>query len=114
MDAEPARKVEYGVTPTEVMASMAGIDFVRAIFDGRLPAPPIMQTIEPFDSTAEPGVVAFHSIPGFRHYNPIGSVHGGYAAIVAGFRDGARGALRCCRRGPATPRSNSRSVLSEA
>ena len=23
-----------------------------------------------------------HSIPGFRHYNPIGSVHGGYAAIL--------------------------------
>jgi len=74
--------VEYGVTPTEVMASMAGIDFVRAIFDGRLPAPPIMQTVEPFDCTAEPGVVVLNSVPGFRHYNPIGSVHGGYAAIL--------------------------------
>ena len=40
------------------------------------------KTIEPFDSSAEPGVVAFHSIPGFRHYNPIGSVHGGYAATL--------------------------------
>jgi uncharacterized protein (TIGR00369 family) len=75
-------KVEYGVTPTHVMASMAGIDFVRAMFAGKLPSPPIMQTVEPFDSTAEPGVVVFHSIPGFRHYNPIGSVHGGYAATL--------------------------------
>ena len=82
MDDEIAPKIEYGVTPAEVMASMAGVDFVRAIFDGRLPAPPIMQTIEPFDSTAEPGLVAMHSIPGFRHYNPIGSVHGGYAATL--------------------------------
>ena len=82
MDAPPARKVEYGVTPIEAMASMAGLDFVRAIFDGRLPAPPIMQTIEPFDSTAEAGVIAFYSVPGFRHYNPIGAVHGGYAAIL--------------------------------
>jgi uncharacterized protein (TIGR00369 family) len=82
MDDQPAPKTEYGVTPTEVMASMAGVDFVRAIFEGRLPAPPIMQTIEPFDSTAEPGIVVFHSIPGFRHYNPIGSVHGGYAATL--------------------------------
>ena len=24
----------------------------------------------------------FYSVPGFRHYNPIGSVHGGYAAIL--------------------------------
>jgi uncharacterized protein (TIGR00369 family) len=82
MDTSAAPKVEYGVTPTDVMASMAGVDFVRAIFDGTLPAPPIMQTIEPFDSTAEPGVVVMHSIPGFRHYNPIGSVHGGYAATL--------------------------------
>ena len=77
-----APKIEYGVTPTHIMASMPGIDFVRAIFAGQLPAPPIMQTIEPFDSTAESGVVAIHSIPGFRHYNPIGSVHGGYAATL--------------------------------
>jgi uncharacterized protein (TIGR00369 family) len=82
MDDPSAPAVEYGVTPPEVMASMAGGDFVRAIFDGTLPAPPIMQTIEPFDSSAEPGVVVMHSIPGFRHYNPIGSVHGGYAATL--------------------------------
>jgi uncharacterized protein (TIGR00369 family) len=82
MDDNTAPEVEYGVTPTEVVASMAGIDFVRAIFDGELPEPPIMQTIEPFDSTAEPGVVVLNSIPGFRHYNPIGSVHGGYAATL--------------------------------
>ena len=75
-------QIEYGVPPTEVMASMTGVDFARAIFDGRLPAPPIMQTVEPYDSSAEPGIVAFHSVPGFRHYNPIGSVHGGYAAIL--------------------------------
>jgi uncharacterized protein (TIGR00369 family) len=82
MGAPSPRKIEYGVTPPEVMASMAGIDFVRAIFDGKLPSPPIMQTVEPFDCTAEPGVVVMHSIPGFRHYNPIGSVHGGYAATL--------------------------------
>src|SRR4030081_3993878 len=88
MDDQTAPKIEYGVTPAEVVASMTGLDFVRAIFEGKLPAPPVMQTIEPFDSTAEPGVVAIHSIPGFRHYNPIGSVHGGYAATLL---DSARG-----------------------
>src|SRR5207253_702744 len=82
MDDQTAPTSEYGVTPPEVAASMAGIDFVRAIFAGELPTPPIMQTIEPFDSSAEPGVVVIHSIPGIRHYNPIGSVHGGYAATL--------------------------------
>lgn len=82
MNSPTPRKVEYGVTPTEVMAAMKGIDFLRAMFEGRLPAPPIMENIEPFDYSAEPGVVSFCSIPGFRHYNPIGSVHGGYAATL--------------------------------
>jgi uncharacterized protein (TIGR00369 family) len=73
---------EYGVVPLGVMASMPGLDFVRAIFARQLPQPPIMQTVEPFDCTAEPGIVVIHSVPGLRHYNPIGSVHGGYAAIL--------------------------------
>jgi uncharacterized protein (TIGR00369 family) len=75
-------KIEYGVVPIEVMASMPGLDFVRGIFARTLPEPPIMQGVEPFDCTAEPGAVVMHSVPGFRHYNPIGSVHGGYAAIL--------------------------------
>jgi uncharacterized protein (TIGR00369 family) len=82
MPEPSAPALEFGVTPTEIMASMPGLDFVRAIFSGKLPEPPIMQTIEPFDCTAEPGVVVINSIPGFRHYNPIGSVHGGYAATL--------------------------------
>ena len=81
-DAPASSKVQYGVTPTAEMASMTGIDFLRAMFSGKFPAPPIMQTVEPFDYTVEPGVVSFHSVPGFRHYNPIGSVHGGYAATL--------------------------------
>ena len=32
-----APKIEYGVTPTHIMAAMPGIDFVRAIFAGKLP-----------------------------------------------------------------------------
>jgi hypothetical protein len=113
MDDQTGPKVEYGATPTEVMASMAGVDFVRAIFDGRLPSPPITQTIEPFDSTAEPGVVVFHSTPGFRHYNPIGSVYGGYTATLLDSAMGLASTPRCCR-ASATPHSNSKSALSEA
>jgi uncharacterized protein (TIGR00369 family) len=82
MDDRTALKPGYGVMPVEAMASMAGIDVVRGIFDGTLPQPPIMQGVEPFDCTAEPGVVVMHSVPTLHHYNPIGSVHGGYAAIL--------------------------------
>ena len=83
MDDESGKQtIEYGIVPIDVMASMSGLDFVRAIFARRLPEPPIMQTVEPFDCAAELGAVVIHSVPGLRHYNPIGSVHGGYAAIL--------------------------------
>lgn len=82
MTDTPAPTAVYDVVPTSLMASMPGLDFVRKIFSGELPQPPIMENVEPFDSTIEAGVVVFHSVPGFRHYNPIGSVHGGYAAIL--------------------------------
>jgi hypothetical protein len=57
MDESGEQTIKYGVTPVDVMASMSGLDFVRAIFARRLPEPPIMQTVEPFDCTAEPGGV---------------------------------------------------------
>src|SRR6202041_765035 len=82
MDDKPTRKLEFGVTPAPALGSMEGSVFARPMFAGKFREPPIMQTVEPFDCTAEPGVVVIHSIPGFRHYNPIGSVHGGYAAIL--------------------------------
>src|ERR1700753_134687 len=74
--------IQYGLTPVEAMAKMPGIDFVRGIFNGSLPPPPIMQSVKPFNCTAEPGVAVLHAIPGLQHYNPIGSVHGGYSAIL--------------------------------
>ena len=76
-DKSGKQAIEYGIVPIDVMASMSGLDFVRAIFARRLPEPPIMQTVEPFDCTVEPDAVVIHSVPGLRHYNPIGSVHGG-------------------------------------
>lgn len=81
-DAPVAETIEYGVTPLPVMAAMTGLDFVRGIFNGKLPAPPIMEPILPFDATAESGNVAFSTVPRLRHYNPIGLVHGGYAATL--------------------------------
>src|SRR5467141_3710503 len=81
-DKSGKQAIEYGIVPIDLMALMSGLDFVRAIFARRLPEPPIMQTVEPFDCTVEPGAVVIHSVPGLRHYNPIGSVHGGYAAIL--------------------------------
>lgn len=62
--------------------SMAGIDFLRACRDGRLPAPPILASTDCALEEVEHGRAVFALIPGEAHYNPIGSVHGGVIATV--------------------------------
>jgi uncharacterized protein (TIGR00369 family) len=70
--------------------SMAGIDFLRAMRDGHLPAPPIAKLLGFTIATVEPGRVVFEVTPGEQHYNPIGVVHGGLAMTIL---DSAMG---CC------------------
>ena len=78
-DGSPSR---FGVTPPDVLASMSGLDFLRKMFAGELPDAPMMQLVGFSHGSADPGHVVFHAIPGFQHYNPIGSVHGGFAATL--------------------------------
>ena len=71
--------------PREVAARglrLAGMDYVRAIFAGELPAPPISTLIGFRGVEAEPGRAVFEMTPGPEHYNPIGSVHGGIALTL--------------------------------
>ncbi len=62
--------------------SMAGIDFLRAIRDGRLPSPPIARLMGFSLTEVEPGHAVFEVTPGEQHYNPIGVVHGGLAMTL--------------------------------
>ena len=63
-------------------AAMAGIDYMRAIASGELPPPPIAVVMRMQPVEVDPGIVVFEGEPGEEHYNPIGSVHGGYAATL--------------------------------
>jgi uncharacterized protein (TIGR00369 family) len=62
--------------------SQAGIDFLRAMRDGDLPPPPMALLLGFRLTEVEPGHVVFECTPGEQHYNPIGVVHGGYAATI--------------------------------
>jgi uncharacterized protein (TIGR00369 family) len=70
--------------------TMAGIEYLRAIRDGRLPSPPIARLLGFNLVEVEPGHAVFECVPGERHYNPIGVVHGGLAMTLL---DSAMG---CC------------------
>jgi uncharacterized protein (TIGR00369 family) len=62
--------------------AMAGIDFLRAMADGKLPGPPIAATLGFTVASVEPGRVVFELTPAEFQYNPIGSVHGGVYATM--------------------------------
>jgi uncharacterized protein (TIGR00369 family) len=63
-------------------AEMAGIDYMRALIVGELPPPPIAIAMNMAPIELEEGRVVFAGEPGEEHYNPIGAVHGGYAATI--------------------------------
>ena len=61
---------------------MAGKEFLEAIADGRLPAPPIARTLGFALFSVGTGTAAFEFVPADFHYNPIGSVHGGVLSTL--------------------------------
>jgi len=72
----------FGVVPPEVLRAYDGLSFLKALIAGELPAPPIQQTLGFTLAEAEPGRTVFRGTPEFRYYNPIGTVHAGFAATL--------------------------------
>ena len=72
----------YGVATAEALAAQDGLTFLRGIIDGTHPNPPISETLGFHLAEADPGRAVFTCVPEFRHYNPIGTVHGGLAATL--------------------------------
>ena len=70
------------ISLAEAGRSMPGIEFLRAIRDRTLPAPPIARLLGFELVEVEPGHAVFEIVPGERHYNPIGVVHGGLAMTL--------------------------------
>ena len=73
--SDPAALAEAGRT-------MSGIEFLQAIRDGRLPAPPIAELLGFKLVEVDTGHAVFEVLPGEQHYNPIGVVHGGLAMTL--------------------------------
>lgn len=78
------RTVEWE-DPVELAAGAAqltGLEFMRAIADGRHPPPPIARLLDMSLLEVEHGRAVFALEPAEWMYNPIGSVHGGIAATI--------------------------------
>jgi len=67
-----------GPVPRHKTAGMSGLQVFEAIFAGELPAPPIGDTMDFIPVHTERGIAIFQGQPKLRHYNPLGTVHGGW------------------------------------
>ncbi len=59
-----------------------GMEIFQRIFAGELPRPPIGDTLEFVPIRVEPGLAVFQGRPQLKHYNPLGTVHGGWFATL--------------------------------
>jgi uncharacterized protein (TIGR00369 family) len=63
-------------------ATMSGLEYMTAVSEAEVPPPPIAVLMRYRPVEIEEGRVVFEGEPGEEHYNPIGVVHGGYAATM--------------------------------
>jgi len=62
--------------------AMAGLDLMRALRDGIVPAPPIAALVGLALTEVDEGRVVMRLTPAEYHYNPIGTMHGGILATL--------------------------------
>jgi uncharacterized protein (TIGR00369 family) len=72
----------YGLVSADDLKTYDGLGFLSAIIAGTIPQPPIGEILGFHLVEAEAGRAVFEGLPEARHYNPIGSVHGGFAATL--------------------------------
>lgn len=79
-----------GTIPHEDVEHYTGLELLRRLVAGEYPAPSIAARMNFGLVEVEEGRAVFKGVPGARHFNPLGSVHGGWAATVLD------SALGCC------------------
>jgi len=76
------KQTVYGIIPSAEAKALSGYELMKRIQEGEFPVPPIGRVFNFRLAEVEPGRAVFTGQPSFDYYNPIGSVHGGYAATL--------------------------------
>jgi uncharacterized protein (TIGR00369 family) len=74
--------MDFGVCTPEEIRGMSGLEFLQAMIEGRLPAPPIAEPLGFRLVEVEAGRAVFEGAPGPHLLNPLGAVHGGWALTL--------------------------------
>jgi uncharacterized protein (TIGR00369 family) len=79
---DSVKELQFGVANREQIQGLTGFEYLEAMMAGRFPAPPIAKVLQFRLAEIGKGTAFFTGVPVFDFYNPLGSVHGGYAATL--------------------------------
>jgi uncharacterized protein (TIGR00369 family) len=86
IDGETTRERTFSWDDPAAIAAgrvgLSGAEFLSAMAEGRLPAPPLARALDLDLTGLGDGTAVFRLTPQEFHYNPIGSVHGGVLAAL--------------------------------
>lgn len=82
MSPEGSNHRKSGLIPLETVRRMSGLALLQGMVEGRFPSPPMAETLDFALVSVKHGEAVFRGAPGGQHYNPLGTVHGGYAATL--------------------------------
>jgi uncharacterized protein (TIGR00369 family) len=71
-----------GVADPASVAGLSGMEVMQAMQDGKLPYSHIAETLDFGLIEVSPGKAVFQGTPQLKHYNPLGTVHGGWYATL--------------------------------
>lgn len=75
-------EVPFGIARPELVIGLSGLEAIRAIPTGDLPAPPMAQTLQQWIEVADTGHAEFRGNPSNAYLNPMGLVHGGWTMAL--------------------------------
>lgn len=73
---------EIGLASPEQVAGRTGLQILQAMVAGEIPRAPISRTLNFLIVELAEGRAVFQGRPLFEHYNPLGTVHGGWIATL--------------------------------
>lgn len=73
---------EIGLARPDQVAGRTGLQILQAMVAGEIPRAPISRTLNFLIVELAEGRAVFQGRPLFEHYNPLGTVHGGWIATL--------------------------------
>jgi len=71
-----------GTIPHADLGVYSGLELLQRLIGGLYPVAPMAAALNFTLTAVAEGRAVFHGLPGERHLNPLGGVHGGWAATV--------------------------------